>query len=85
MVETKAVRFHAGDKTLKFDKKTNSIKYKSRSALAKKKDSPLAIWRKVSKEYLKRGGFVTIPKKGTSAHKAMLTLYDKAMKKAGLR
>ena len=85
MVESKAVRFHAGDPSVKFDKKTKSLKHKSRSTLAKKKNSPLAIWRKVSKEYLKKGGFVTIPKKGTSAHKTMLSLYDKEMKKAGLR
>ena len=85
MVESKAVRLHEGDNSVKLNKKTGEVVLKSRSALAKKKNSPLAIWRKVSKEYLKKGGFATIPKKGTSAHKAMLSLYDKEMKKAGLR
>ena len=85
MAESQAVRYHNGDKTLKKSRKTGEIVSKARSEKAKKKDSPLAVWRKVSSEYLKKGGFTTIPKKGTSAHKAMLVIYDKEMKKAGLR
>jgi hypothetical protein len=85
MVESKAVRLHEGDNSVKLNKKTGEVVSKARSSLAKKKNNPLAIWRKVAKEYLKKGGFVSIPKKGTSAHKTMLGLYDKEMKKAGLR
>jgi hypothetical protein len=84
MSESQAVRLHNGDKSLKKTKRGEVVS-KARSTLAKKKNSPLAIWRKVSKEYLQKGGFSTIPKKGTSAHKGMLSLYDKEMKKACLR
>lgn len=85
MAESNAVRYHQGDKTLKKSRKTGEIVSKARSDLAKKKDSPLAVWRKVASDYLKKGGFAALPKKGTKEHKVMLSLYDKEMKKAGLR
>tara|TARA_R110002074_G_C12397855_1_gene653890 strand:+ start:233 stop:487 length:255 start_codon:yes stop_codon:yes gene_type:complete len=83
MSDSQAVRLHNGDKSLKKTKKGEVVS-KARSTLAKKKDSPLALWRKVCKEYLKKGGFVTLPKKGTKEHKAMRTMYDKEREKAGL-
>jgi hypothetical protein len=83
MSETQAVRFHNGDTSLKKTKKGGVVS-KARSTLAKKKGSPLALWRKVCKEYLQKGGFVTLPKKGTKEHKIMRGMYDKELLQAGL-
>jgi hypothetical protein len=78
MSDSPAVRLHNGDKSLK-KTKNGEVVSKARSAAAKKKNSPLAVWRKVSKEYLKKGGFVTIPKKGTKEYNALREIYDIAL------
>ena len=81
MTESQAKRLHEGDKSLKRNKEGRVVS-KSRSAAAKAKNSPLAIWRKVSKEYLQKGGFVTLPRTGTKEHKALYTLYQKELDKS---
>lgn len=81
MVESQAKRIHKGDNTLKRTKRRRIVN-KSRSAAAKAENSPLTIWRKVSKDYLKKGGFVTLPKIGTKEHKALYGLYLKELEKS---
>lgn len=84
MTESKAVRYHQGDKTLKKSRTSRGIVSTARSEQAKKSIA-LKLWRKVGSDYLKKGGFTAFPKTGTKEHKTMLTLYDIEMKKAGLR
>ena len=81
MVGSQAKRLHEGDKSLKRTKEGRVVS-KSRSAAAMAKNSPLTIWRKVSKDYLKKGGFVTLPKTGTKEHKTLYSLYLKELEKS---
>lgn len=82
MSDSHAVRLHQGDKSLKRNAKTGEIVSKAKSTAAKSKNSPLALWRKVCKVYLKKGeGFVTIPKKGTKEHGVLMKMYKKELAK----
>jgi hypothetical protein len=76
MVESQAVRYHNGDKSLK--KIDGRIVSKAKSALAKKADSPLAMWRKAVKQAggLKEGKFTPI-KKGSAVYKKAKKIYDR--------
>jgi hypothetical protein len=81
MSESRATRIHAGDKSLKYSKKGRVVSVE-KSKAAKAKNSPLAIWRKVTKVYLSKGGFVTIPKRGTKEHRVLTEMYQKELAKS---
>ena len=82
MGESRATRFHEGDKSLKRNPRTGEIVSKAKAAAAKKKSNPLAQWRKAvdaAKKKLgmdKKGEFVAI-KKGTPLYKEAKKIYDK--------